>query len=88
MSIYNSRKYNHNSWNLWQNCTDELTLNNDDRINTKNATTNSFQLKKVPVKAGNSYRRTVDVMVPLKYLCNFWLSFKISLINCRSNLIS
>ena len=35
----------------------------------------------------NGGGENVDVMVSLKYLSNFWRTFKIRLINCETNLI-
>ena len=36
---------------------------------------------------GDDRTKTVKVMVPLKYLSNFWKTFEMSLINCEINLI-
>ena len=35
----------------------------------------------------NSGTKTVEIMVPLKYLSNFWRTLEIPLINCEANLI-
>ena len=32
-------------------------------------------------------RKDAEIMVPLKYLSNFWRSFEMPLINCENNLI-
>ena len=31
--------------------------------------------------------KDVEIMVPLKYLSNFWRTFEMSLINCEINLV-
>ena len=36
---------------------------------------------------GDDRTKAVKVMVPLKYLSNFWKTFEMSLINCEINLI-
>ena len=38
------------------------------------------------VQTGNSGTKNVKIMVPLKYLSNFWRTLEISLINCETNL--
>ena len=36
----------------------------------------------------NGNEKDVEIMVTLKYLCNFWRTLEMSLINCEVNLIS
>ena len=38
-------------------------------------------------KTGNNGTKNVEIMVPLKYLSNFWRTLEISLINCEINLL-
>ena len=43
-----------------------------------------FKFKQqVTVQTGNSGIKDVEIMVPLKYLSNFWRKIKMSLINCE-----
>ena len=39
---------------------------------------------KTPAETDKKY---VEIAVPLKYLCNFWITLEISLVNCEINLI-
>ena len=48
----------------------------------------SFKYKqKVTGSAGNDGTKNVEIMVPLKYLSNFWRTLEMPLINCEINLI-
>ena len=38
-------------------------------------------------QTGNNGTKNVEIMVPLKYLSNFWRTSEIPLINCEINLI-
>ena len=38
-------------------------------------------------QTGNNGTKNVEIMVPLKYLSNFWRTLEMSLINCEVNLI-
>ena len=38
------------------------------------------------VQTGNGSTKNVKIMVPLKYLSNFWRTLEISLTNCETNL--
>ena len=48
-----------------------------------------YQLKKRKIigQSGNDGTEEVEIMVPLKYLSNFWKTLEMSLINCEINLI-
>ena len=55
-------------------------------FNADYATTDLFKTKeKIAGKAGGNCRTDVKIMVPLKYLSNFWrtLELKLPLINCE-----
>ena len=53
-----------------------------------NNVTDSFNFKvKFTGQIGNNGRRNVEIMVPLKYLSNFWRILEMPLINCEVNLI-
>ena len=48
----------------------------------------SFKPKKITGKTHVvGYTKDVEIIVPLKYLSNFWRTFKMSLRNCEVNLI-
>ena len=95
MPMYNLTEYSDNysktSGSLWQYCKDIPVVNNNGVnafFNGANAT-DSFDLKtKIPSQTDDNGRTdNVEIMVPLKYLSNFWRTFEMSLINCEVNLI-
>ena len=94
MPMYNLIEYSNNysktSGILWQYCRDELALavNGDiNEFNAANATNNLFKIKeKVTGKTGSNGTKNVELMVPLKYLTNFWRTLEMSFINCQINL--
>ena len=65
------------------------TVDNNNAIanfNRANAT-DSFNVKaKMTDQTGNYGTKNVEIMVPLKYLSNFWRSREMPLINCEINL--
>ena len=79
MPMYNLIEYSDNygktSGGLWQYFRDEP---NDNLSKSE-----SFKSGKDPA-AGNE--KDVEIMVPLKYLCNFWRTIEMLLINCEVNL--
>ena len=52
-----------------------------------NDSTDSFKLKEKIGQTGKNGTNSVEVMVPLKYLCNFWRTLEMPLINCEINLV-
>ena len=47
-----------------------------------------FKFKeKITGQTDNSGTKDVEIMVPLKYLSNFWRTLEMPLINCEINLI-
>ena len=94
MPMYNLIEYSDNysktSGSLWQYCKDIPAVNNDGNIvdfNGANAT-DSFNFKtKIISETVNSGRINIEIMVPLKYLSNFWRTLEMPLINCEVNLI-
>ena len=85
MHMYNLIEYSDNyaktSGSLWQYFRDEP----DDNL----ADSESFKSKikitgKTPI---NDNEKDVEIMVPLKYLSNFWRTLEMPLINCEVNLI-
>ena len=50
--------------------------------------TNSFNFEvKITSQTGDDRTKNVEIMVPLKYLSNFWRTLEMPLINCEINLI-
>ena len=83
MPIYNLIEYNGNyvktPGSLWQYCGDEPDDN--DIIDSKSLTYKS-RFTNNTGNAGNNTDK-VEIVVPLKYLSNFWRTLEISLINCQ-----
>ena len=92
--MYNLIEYSDNyaktTGSLWQYCKDIPARNNNNEIVvfTGNNLTDSFNFKaKTTGQTGDDGRKDVEIMVPLKYLSNFWRTLEMSLINCEVNLI-
>ena len=85
MPIYNLIEYSDNyaktSGSLWQYFRDDPNDNLSD--------SELFKSKiKITRKAPNNNNvKNVEIMVPVKYLSNFWRTLEMSLINCEVNLI-
>ena len=95
MTMYNVIKYSHNysktSGSLWQYYRYEPFLDDDGAIADFPDDNNNSALFKFKTKiAGrieNNGTKDVKIMVPLKYLSNFWRTLEMPLINCKINLI-
>ena len=94
MPMYNLIEYSDNyaktTGSLWQYCKDipARNVNNEIIIFSEDNTTDSFKFKaKITDQTGNDGTKDVEIMVPLKYLSNFWRTFEMPLINCEVNLI-
>ena len=94
MSMYNLIEYSDNytrtTGSLWQYCKDIPARKDDNNIVvfTENNTTDSFKFKaKITGQTGNNGTKIVEIMVPLKYLGNFWRTLEMPLINCEVNFI-
>ena len=88
--IESSNNYSKASVSLWQYCRDEPALNNGDiaEFDANKATSDSFKLKeKIIGQTGNNGTKDVEIMVPLKYVSNFWRTLGMSLINYKINVI-
>ena len=92
--MYNLIEYSDNyaktSGSLWQYCKDIPPVNNNNVIVgfTEANLTNSFNFKaKITGQTGDDGTKNVEIMVPLKYLSNFWRTLEMPLINCEVNLI-
>ena len=85
-----SDNYSKTSASLWQYCKDIPAVNNDNALVdfAENSLTNSFNFKvKMAGQTGNNGTKNVEIMVPLKYLSNFWRTVEMPLVNCEINLI-
>ena len=95
MPMYNLIEYSDNyaktTGSLWQYCNDipARDANDDDIVIFGDGnTTDSYKFKlKITGRTGNGGTRDVEIMVPLKYLSNFWRTLEMPLINCEVNLI-
>ena len=94
MPMYNLIEYSDNYaktiGSLWQYCKDIPALNANDEITAfdVNNVTDSFNFKvKITGRTGNGGTKDIEIMVPLKYLSNFWRTLEMPLINCEVNLI-
>ena len=94
MPMYNLIEYSDNysktSGSLWQYCKEIPAIDNDGDIadfNGANAT-DSFNFKtKITGQTNDDGIINVEIMVPLKYLSNFWRTLEMPLINCEVELI-
>ena len=95
--IYYSDNYSKTSGSLWQYCKEIPAVNDDgDIINfngTNDADSFNFKSNIIDKTVGNNNdgniagRVDVEIMVPQKYLSNFWRLFEMPLINCETELI-
>ena len=94
MPIYNLIEYSDiyakTTRSLWQYCKDMPAQNNNNQIVnfTANNLTDSFNFKvKFTGQINDNRTKDVEIMIPLKYLSNFWRNIEMPLINCEVNLI-
>ena len=95
MPMYNLIEYSDNyaktTGSLWQYCKDIPARNNANNaiiIFSEDNITDSFKFKaKITGQTGDDATKDVEIMVPLKYLSNFWRTLEMPLINCEVNLI-
>ena len=96
MPMYNLLEYNDNYYrtlrSLWNYYREEINddeneNHNNNRLlnNNKTITSKSFRYKKKIRGSilGNESRLNAEVVVPLKYLSNFWRSLDLPLNNCE-----
>ena len=91
MPMYNlieySDAYSKMSERLWQYYRDKPALGNNGNIIDFHANSNnsvSFKFKQqIAGKTGNGGTKNVEIMVPLKYVSNFWRALEMPLINCE-----
>ena len=94
MAMYNLTEYSDNyaktTGSLWQYCKDIPARNNNNETTefTVGNITDSFTFKaKITDQTGDDGTKDVEIMVPLKYLSNFWRTLEMPLINCEVSLI-
>ena len=94
MPMYNLIEYSDNysktSESLWQYCKDIPAVDNNNAIINfaENNLSDSFNFKvKMTSQTGDDGTKNVEIMVPPKYLSNFWRILEMPLINCEINLI-
>ena len=85
MPMYNLIEYSDNysktSGSLWQYYKD------DPNDNIANSESFKFKVKITGTTPNNDNTKDVKIIVPLKYLSNFWRTLEMPLINCEVNLI-
>ena len=89
--IENSDNYSKPSGILFQYCRDEPATNINNIIELNDFTdanlTDLFNLKvKLTGQTGDNGTKNLEIIVPLKYLSNFWRTLEMSLINCEITL--
>ena len=95
MPMYNLIEYSYNysktSGSLWQYCKEIPAVNNVGDVvafNGANATDSfNFKTKIIGETNDDGTIDSVEIMVPLKYLSNFWRTLEIPLIHCKVELI-
>ena len=94
MPMYNLIEYSDNysktSESLWQHCKEMPAVDDTGAVTNFNGAnaTDSFNFEnKITGQTNNNEIIDVEIMVPLKYLSNFWRTLEMSLINCEIELI-
>ena len=86
MLMYNLIEYNDNyakkSGSLWQYFRDE-----PDDNNIEDSESSKSKIKLTGKTPNSNNEKDVEIMVPLKYLSNFWRTLEMPLINCEVNVI-
>ena len=86
-----SDNYSDTSGSLWQFKRDEPPANNVEFGHNEHKSKSleykaALVGKTARVAGGNSFVKNTKIVVPLKYLYNFWRSLEMPLINCKSHL--
>ena len=95
MSMYNLLEYSNNysktSRSLWQYCKDIPAVDNGNIVNFNGANATDLLNFKVKITDqtddDDGETDNVKIMVPLKYLSNFWRTLEMPRIICEDNLI-
>ena len=89
ISMYNLIEYSDNysdtSRSLWNFKTDEI-INNADVTNDNNVPSFKYKANLIGNTGNNGRKNGLKIVVPLKYLSNFWRSLEMPLINCKIEL--
>ena len=94
MPMYNLIEYSDNYsktfGSLWQYCKDIPAVDDDGAFVNFNVGYDSFNFKSKIIDQTNDDGEIngTEIMVPLKYLSNFWRTLEMPLINCEIELIS
>ena len=82
-----SDNYSKTSGSLWQYTKDISAVNDNNAIvNFTNNNLTDFKVK-MTGQTGDNGTKNVEIMVPLKYLSNFWRTLGMPLINCEITLL-
>ena len=88
MPMYNLIEYSDNcsdtSGSLWNVKRDEIEENNN--LTADNSSSFKYKSNIIDNLSQAGTRNNVKVVVPLKYLSNFWRSLEMLLINCKVEL--
>ena len=85
MPMYNLIEYSDN----YSKASESLSQYYNDDPNDNIENPESFENKiKITVKTpNNGNTKDIEIIMPLKYLSNFWRTLEMSLINCEVNLV-
>ena len=85
MPMYNLIEYSDNysktSGSLWQYYKD------DPNVNLANSESFKYKVKRTRKTSVDGNTKDVEILVPLKYLSNFWRSLEMPIMNCEVKLI-
>ena len=96
MPVYNFLEYSKNYrkttgslWNYYRNKPNRGIGGENNNVNYSIKDSKSFDYKTSTTAKleGNNTEKKVEIIMPLKYLSNFWRTLVIPLINCEINLI-
>ena len=82
--IQYSDNYSDTSGSFWHFKRDEITNNAD--VSNNNAPSFKYKANLIGNTENNGTKNEVKIVVPLKYLSNFWRSLEMPLINCKVEL--
>ena len=84
-----SKNYRKTTASLWNYYRDETNSGADGKINYSIKNSKSFNYKTSitgKLEGNNLEKENVEIVVPLKYLSNFWRTLDMPLINCEVSL--
>ena len=97
MLMYNLLKYSKNYkkkttrsfWNCYRDERNGVIVGGNNNVNYSMKDSKSFDYRRsiTGKLEGNNTEKEVEIVVPLKYLSNFWGALDMPLINCEINLI-